>query len=168
MADPPYVEPPYSTHLGVIRNKSQLYNVGIHPVKASTTLVRGMVVNFIKATGVEAAYGAIATIIKGQIGMISEGSANATTSAGGSEVQVWGSGTIGVVKAGGVIDASAGRALTVAAAVADEGTLIQFALDGNNGESHIADYLGHYGEDIGVGQVVTDAAKGDEIVVRFR
>ena len=91
MADPPYVEPPYSTHLGVIRNKSQLYNVGIHPVKASTTLVRGMVVNFIKATGVEAAYGAIATIIKGQIGMISEGSANATTSAGGSEVQVWGS-----------------------------------------------------------------------------
>ena len=168
MADPPFVEPPYSTHLGVIRNKSQTYNVGIYPVKASTTLIKGMVVNFIKDTGVEAAFGAAAAIIKGQLGMISEGSVNASTSAGGSEVQVWGSGTIGVVKAGGVIDASLTRALTATATEADAGTLISLTLGADNGFNHIADYLGHFGEDIEVGKVPTDAAKGDEIVVRFR
>ena len=128
MADPPYVEPPYSTHLGVIRNKSQLYNVGIYPVKASTTLVKGDVVNFIADTGVEKAPNAAGIV--GRIGMIGEGSVNATTSAGGSEVQVWGSGAIGVVKAGGTIDASAGRALTTPAtsAAGAAGTLTALTL----------------------------------------
>ena len=86
------------------------------------------------------------------------------------EVQVWGSGAIGVVKAGGTIDASAGRALTTPAtsAAGAAGTLIALTLDGNNALNHIADYLGHFGEDIEVGKVPTDAAIGDEIVVRFR
>ena len=175
MADPPFVEPPISTHLGVIRNKSQIYNVGIYPVKASTTLIKGDVVNFVADTGVEKAPHAAGIV--GQIGMISEGSINATTSAGGSEVQVWGSGTIGVVKAGGVIDASATRALTTPTAAAADpqlagqgpiGTLVALTLGDDNTRNHIADYLGHFGEDIEVGKVPTDAAKGDEIVVRFR
>ena len=172
MADPPFVEPPYSTHLGVIRNKSQLYNVGIYPVKASTTLIKGDVVNFIADTGVEKAPHAAGIV--GRIGMIGEGSVNATTSAGGSEVQVWGSGTIGVVKAGGDIDASAGRALTTPTAAGTDagkgpiGTLVALALTATNSLNHIADYLGHFGEDIEVGKVPTDASLGDEIVVRFR
>lgn len=165
MSDPVYPSIPYEGHLGEIRNKSEVFNAGALPVKADIKLTKGMIVDILKATGVEPAVG---TLVPSSIAAIEFDSDNSGGTKGAKIVEVWGKGTIITIKAGAAIDAATTRALQVTATAGDAGTLIPLTVTEANNHLWVATYLGHTNEYGGVGLEPTDAAKGDEIVVELQ